>query len=183
MAINLPALKAVARSLMRTANRRLESYAKKGIQTPNLNNLLDNIKHRDFFNKDTGRLSMRNLSERDLQELVEVQKKLRKMDTPRQWEQNVRDIYRKNADIFPQGVDVEKIDINYFTRAMESFHSKHGGKYRDWGDWVVEHGNIESKGDTLAQEYRKILQEYTGKEFSQEELKSIFSQKDGFENF
>ena len=105
------------------------------------------------------------------------------MDTPRKWEENVRDIYRKNADLFPQNVDVEKIDVNYFTRAMESFHSKHGGKYRDWGDWVVEHGNIESKGDTLAQEYRKILQEYTGKEFSQEELKSIFNQKDTFENF
>ena len=182
MAINLSAFKAVARSLMRTANRRLESYAKKGIQTPNLNSLLDNIKHRDFFNKDTGRLSMRNLSERDLQELVEVQRKLRKMDTPRQWEENVRDIYRKNADLFPQDVDVEKIDVNYFTRAMESFHSKHGGKYRDWGDWVVEHGEITSKGDTLAQEYRKILQEYTGKEFSQEELKKIFNQKDTFEN-
>ena len=42
---------------------------------------------------------------------------------------------------------------------------------------------IESKGDTLAQEYRKILQEYTGKEFSQEELKTIFNQKDTFENF
>lgn len=183
MAINISALKAVARSLMRTANRRLESYAKKGIQTPNLNSLLDNIKHRDFFNKDTGRLSMKNLSERDLQELVEVQRKLREMDTPRQWEKNVRDIYRKNADIFPNDVDVEKIDINYFTRAMESFHSKHGGKYRDWGDWVVEHGEITSKGDTLAQEYRKILQEYTGKEFSQEELKTIFNQKDTFENF
>ena len=159
MAINISALKAVARSLMRTANRRIESYAKKGIQTPNLNSLLDNIKHRDFFNKETGKLSMKNLSERDLQELVEVQRKLRDMDTPRQWEKNVRDIYRKNSDLFPQDIDVEKIDVNYFTRAMESFHSKHGGKYRDWGDWVVEHGNIESKGDTLAQEYRKILQE------------------------
>ena len=183
MAINLSALKAVARSLMRTANRRLDTYAKKGIQTPNLNSLLDNIKHRDFFNKDTGRLSMKNLSERDLQELVEVQKKLREMDTPLQWEEKVRDVYRNNADLFPEDVDVEKIDINYFTRAMESFHSKYGGKYRDWSDWVVEHSKIESRGDTLAQEYRKILQEYTGKEFSQEELKKIFNQKDTFENF
>lgn len=183
MGVALSTLKAVARSLMRTANRRLESYAKKGIQTPNLNSLLDNIKHRDFYNKETGKLSMKNLSERDLRELIEVQRKLRSMETPRKWEKNVIDVYRKNADIFPENVDVESIDINYFTRAMESFNSKHGGKYRDWGDWVVEHGKIESKGDTLAQEYRKILQEYSGKEYSQEEINELFSQKDGFEKF
>ena len=183
MGMAISALKAVARSLMRTANRRLESYAKKGIQTPNLNSLLDNIKQRDFYNKETGKLSMKNLSERDLKELIEVQRKLRKMETPRQWEENVREIYRKNADIFPENTDVENIDVNYFTRAMESFDSKHGGKYRDWGDWVVEHGKIESKGDTLAQEYKKILQEYSGKEYTQEEINELFSQKDGFEKF
>ena len=55
MGMAISALKAVARSLMRTANRRLESYAKKGIQTPNLNSLLDNIKQRDFYNKETGK--------------------------------------------------------------------------------------------------------------------------------
>lgn len=183
MGVALTTLKAVARSLMRTANRRLESYAKKGIQTPNLNSLLDNIKQRDFYNKETGKLSMKNLSERDLRELIEVQRKLRSMETPRQWEEKVRDIYRKNSDIFPDGADVEKMDINYFTRAMESFNSKHGGKYKDWGDWVVEHGKVESNGDTLAQEYRKILQEYSGKEYSTEEIIALFSQKDGFENF
>ena len=128
MGMAISALKAVARSLMRTANRRLESYAKKGIQTPNLNSLLDNIKQRDFFNKETGKLSMKNLSERDLRELIEVQRKLRSMETPRQWEEKVRDIYRKNSDIFSENTDVESIDVNYFTRAMESFNSKHGGK-------------------------------------------------------
>lgn len=176
----LALLRKAVRSAMRTANRRLQDYASKGVEHPRINSLLNNIEYRKFFNKDTGRLTMKNLSERDLSELLEVQKTLKDIPTEVKYEKSVRKMYEENADLFPDGADV---DVNLFTRSLESFYSKHGDKYKDWGDWVVEHSKIESKGDTLAQEYRKILQEYSGKELSTQEVESILSQRDGFEKF
>lgn len=176
----LALLRKAVRSAMRTANRRLMNYASKGVEHPRINSLLNNIEYRKFFNNDTGRLTMKNLSERELSELLEVQKTLKDIPTVRKYEKSVRKMFEENEDLFPDGTDV---DVNLFTRALESFYSKHGDKYRDWGNWVVEHSKIESSGDTLAQEYRKILQEYSGKELSQQEVRTKLSQTDGFEKF
>ena len=41
--MQLTLLRSIARSLMRTANRRIQSYRKKGIQNPDIEDIMENI--------------------------------------------------------------------------------------------------------------------------------------------
>ena len=75
--MQLTLLRAIARSLMRTANRRIQSYRKKGVLNPDIEGILENIENRPYYDPNKGRLVMRGLSERELSELIEVQRELR----------------------------------------------------------------------------------------------------------
>lgn len=173
--MQLTLLRSIARSLMRTANRRIQSYRKKGIQNPDIEGILENIEKRPYYNPNNGRLVMKGLSERDLTELIEVQRELRKTDTVREYSKTVKDIY-KSAGIPPE------TDINMFYRAVKRFESVHGAFYREWTNWVEKNEIIESKGDTLAQWLGEILNEQIKKEYTRQEAESILSQ-DGFSQF
>lgn len=168
-------LRSIARSLMRTANRRIQSYRKKGIQNPDIEGILENIENRPYYDTNKGRLVMKGLSERDLSELIEVQRELRKTETVREYSKTVKDIY-KSADI------PTNTDINMFYRAVKRFESAHGAYYREWTDTIEKTGIIESKGDTLAQWFKEILNEQIKKEYTRQEAESIISQ-DGFQKF
>lgn len=160
---------------MRTANRRIQSYRKKGIQNPDIEGILENIENRPYYDPNKGRLVMKGLSERDLSELIEAQKELRKTETVRKYSKTVKDMY-KSAGIPPE------TDINMFYRAIKRFESTHGAYYREWTDWIEKTDRIESKGDTLAQWFKEILDEQIKKEYTRQEAESIFSQ-DGFSQF
>ena len=173
--MQLTLLRSIARSLMRTANRRIKSYRKKGVQNPDIEGILENIENRPYYDPHKGRLVMKGLSERELSELIEVQRELRKTETVREYSKTVKDIY-KSADIPPE------TDINMFYRAVKKFESAHGAYYQEWTDYVEKKGIIESKGDTLAQWLEEVLNEQIKKEDTRQEAESIISQ-DGFQKF
>lgn len=173
--MQLTLLRSIARSLMRTANRRIQSYRKKGILNPDTEGIMENIENRPYYDPNRGRLVMKGLSERELSELIEVQRELRKTESVREYSKTVKDIY-KSAGIPPE------TDINMFYRAVKRFESTHGAYYREWTDTIEKTGIIESKGDTLAQWFREILNEQIKKEYSRQEAENILSQ-DGFSKF
>ena len=173
--MRLTLLRSIARSLMRTANRRIQSYRKKGIQNPDIEDILEKIENRPYYDPNNGRLVMKGLSERELSELIEVQRELRKTDTVHKYSTTVKKIY-KSADIPPE------TDINMFYRAIKKFESAHGTYYQEWTDYVERKGTIESKGGTLAQWFKEILNEQVKKEYTRQEAESILSQ-DGFSQF
>ena len=173
--MQLTLMRSIARSLMRTANRRIQSYRKKGIQNPDIEGILENIENRPYYDPNKGRLVMKGLSERELSELIEVQRELRNTETVRNYSKTVKDIY-KSADI-PQ-----ETDINMFYRAIKRFESVHGMYYKEWTDHVERNGIIESKGGTLAQWFKEILYEQIKKEYTRQEAENILSQ-DGFSQF
>ena len=67
-------LKPIIRANMRTANRRLQQYAKSGVDNPHLNSILEKIKGSSFYDAEKNKLRMGGLSKRDLETLAEVQK-------------------------------------------------------------------------------------------------------------
>ena len=173
--MQLTLLRSIARSLMRTANRRIQSYRKKGIKNPDIEGILEKIENRPYYDPNKGKLVMKGLSERELSELIEAQRELRKTETVREYSKNVENMY-KSAGIPPE------TDINMFYRAVKRFESVHSAYYREWTKWVERNGKIESKGDTIAQWFKEILNEQIKKEYTRQEAESILSQ-DGFQKF
>lgn len=173
--MTLQLLKSVARSLMRTANRRIKQYMKSGIKNPQVEDLMENIQYRPYVSE-KGTLTMRGLNQRDLEELIEVQRELRDISTVKQYKKNVKSIFEKAG--YPSNTDV-----NLFYRAIKTFEAVHGAYYKEWTDYVERGGEISSKGGTLANWYKAILDEQTGKEYSEEEVEDILKDQTGFESF
>ena len=168
--MRLDLLKPVIRANMRTANRRLQQYAKSGVDNPHLNSILEKIKGSSFYDAEKNKLRMGGLSKRDLDTLAEVQKEIKSVDTVKKYTKKVEKIYDDNKELFK---DSEMPDINFFARAIETFQSIHGDKYMTWTDWIEQNGNIESKGDTLANMFKDILREQQGVELSQKEIEKL----------
>lgn len=173
--MTLQLLRSVARSLMRTANRRIKEYAKSKIKNPQMEDLLEWVSNRPYMSE-KGTLTMRGLNQRELEELVEVQRELRDVSTVKQYKKNVQKIFKKAG--YPSNTDV-----NLFYRAVKTFEAVHGAFYREWTDYVEKTGDITSKGNTLANWYKAILDEQTGKEYSEEEVADILGDQTGFESF
>lgn len=173
MRLNL--LKSIARSLLRTANRRLSQYRKSGLKNPEIEDILDTISERPYFNKEKGRLMTGGLDKSDLEELVEVEKSLRSAETPRIYKKTVEKIYNESGYS-------SKTDPNLFYRAIKRFESAHGAYYKEWTNHILEVGKIESKGDTLARWFKDILDEQKGYEYTPEEVEDL-ENEGGFENF
>ena len=79
--MRLDLLKPVIRANMRTANRRLQQYAKSEVNNPHLNSILEKIKGSPFYDTEKNKLKMGGLSKRDLETLAEVQKEIKSVDT------------------------------------------------------------------------------------------------------
>ena len=168
--MRLDLLKPVIRANMRTANRRLEQYAKSGVENPHLNSIIEKIKGSPFYDAEKNKLKMRGLSKRDLETLAEVQKEIKSVDTVKKYTKQVEKIYDDNRDLFKES---GMPDINFFARAIETFQSIHGDKYNTWTDYIQQNGNIESKGGTLANMFKGILREQQGVELSQKEIEKL----------
>ena len=173
MRLNL--LKSIARSLLRTANRRLSQYRKSGVKNPDIEDILETISERPYFNKEKGRLMTGGLDRSDLEELIEVEKSLRSAETPRSYKKTVEKIYKE------AGYSSET-DTNLFYRAIKRFESAHGAYYKEWTNNILEVGKIESKGDTLARWFKDILDEQKGHEYNPEEVENL-EYEGGFEEF
>lgn len=168
--MRLDLLKTVIRANMRTANRRLAQYAKAGVENPHLNSILEKIKGSPFYDAEKNKLKMRGISKRDLETLAEVQKEIKSVDTVKKYTKKVEEIYKNNKDLFK---DTGMPDINFFARAVETFESIHGDRYITLTDWIEQNGNIESRGDTLANMFKDIIREQQGVELSQKEVEKF----------
>lgn len=173
MRLNL--LKSIARSLLRTANRRLSQYQKSGLKNPDIEDIIGTISERPYFNKEKGRLMAGGLNKSDLEELIEVERALKKTETTNQYIKKVKKFY-ENAG-YPVNTDP-----NLFYRALKRFEAVHGTYYREWTNHVLETGEIESKGGTLARWFREILDEQIEHEYTPEEVEDL-KNEGGFENF
>ena len=173
MRLNL--LKSIARSLLRTANRRLSQYQKSGLKNPDIEDILGTISERPYFNKEKGRLMTGGLNKSDLEELIEVERTLKKTETTNQYKNKVEKFY-ENAG-YPADTDP-----NLFYRALKRFEAVHGTYYREWTNHVLETGELESKGGTLARWFRDILDEQIEHEYTPEEVENL-KNEGGFEDF
>ena len=173
MRLNL--IKSIARSLLRTANRRLSQYRKSGLKNPDIEGILETISERPYFNKEKGRLMTGGLDKNELEELIEIEKSLRSAETPRSYKKTVEKIYKE------AGYSSET-DTNLFYRAIKRFESAHGAYYKEWTNNILEAGKIESKGDTLARWFKDILDEQKGHEYTPEEVENL-ENEEGFEAF
>lgn len=173
--MRLDLLKSIARSLLRTANRRLSQYRKSGLKNPDIEDILETISERPYFNKEKVRLMTGGLDKSDLEELIDVEKSLRSIETPRSYKKRVEKIYNEVG--YSSGTDP-----NLLYRAIKRFESAHGAYYKEWTNHILEAGKIESKGDTLARWFKDILDEQKGHEYTAEEVESL-ENEGGFENF
>lgn len=173
MRLNL--IKSIARSLLRTANRRLSQYQKSGLKNPDIEDILETISERPYFNKEKGRLMTGGLTRNEIEELIEVERTLKKTETTNQYIKKVKNFY-ENAG-YPADTDP-----NLFYRALKRFEAVHGTYYREWTNHVLETGKIESKGGTLARWFREILDEQIEYEYTPEEVEDL-KNEGGFENF
>ena len=173
MRLNL--LKSIARSLLRTANRRLSQYRKSGLKNPDIEDILDAISERPYFNKEKGKLMTGGLDKNELNELIEVERTLRSAETPRQYKKMVENVYKQSGYS-------DKTDPNLFYRAIKRFESAHGAYYKEWTNHILEVGKIESKGDTLARWFKDILGEQKGYEYTPEEVENL-ENEEGLEKF
>ena len=173
MRLNL--LKSIARSLLRTANRRLSQYQKSGLKNPDIEDILETISERPYFNKEKGKLMTGGLTRNEIEELIEVERTLKKTETTNQYIKKVEKFY-ENA-----GYPVDT-DTNLFYRALKRFEAVHGTYYREWTNHVLETGELESKGGTLARWFRDILDEQIEHEYTPEEVEDL-KNEGGFEEF
>lgn len=194
--MTLKQLRAKARSLMRTANRRIDTYRKEGVINLSLESIIDNLKSAGMFNEKTDRISMAGLDERGLKVLIGYQEELKDVETVAKYKKKVVEAYNENKEYTPQDVldtigktetvketdpetgeeiEVEKdiTDYNYLARAARSFIDKYGVQYSEWIEQQAINGNFESRGDKLADIFTLFLKEYSGKEFTNEEIERM----------
>ena len=194
--MTLKQLRAKARSLMRTANRRIDTYRKEGVINLSLESIIDNLKSAGMFNEKTDRISMAGLDERGLKVLIGYQEELKDVETVAKYKKKVVEAYNENKEYTPQDVldtigktetvkeidnktgeeiEVEKdiTDYNYLARAGRAFVNQYGVQYREWIEQCAINGNFESRGDKLADIFTLFLKEYSGKEFTNEEIERM----------
>ena len=187
-------LRARARSLMRTANRRIQSYrdyGKEGLENLSLEAIKKNLKSAKMYNESTGKITMKGLDTRGLKTLITYQEELKEVETVTKYKKAVLKSYETNKEYIPEdvlesigktevdevtGKEVDITDYNYLARAGKAFMDQYGSNYKDWIEAEVINGNIESRGDeydNLADFFKLYLKEYNGKEFTAAETKRM----------
>ena len=194
--MTLKQLRAKARSLMRTANRRIDTYRKEGVINLSLESIITNLKSAGMFNEKTDRISMAGLDERGLKVLIGYQEELKKVETVSKYKKEVVKAYKENQEYTPQDVldtigktetvkeidpktgkeiELEKdiTDYNYLARAAQDFMDRYGTQYGVWLETHAIKGDITSRGDKLADIFTLFLKEHSGKEFTNEEIERM----------
>lgn len=194
--MTLNQLRKKARSLMRTANRRIENYRKEGVTNLSLESIITNLKSAGMFNEKTDRISMAGLDERGLKVLIGYQEELKDVETVSKYKKTVVKSYEENQEYVPQDVlesigkteivkeidpktgeeiEVEKdlTDYNYLARSAQDFMDRYGTQYSVWLEKHAVKGDIESRGDKLADIFTLFLKEHSGKEFTNEEIERM----------
>lgn len=169
--MRLDLLKSVVRNALRTANRRIKQYRESGIDNPTFTDLMGNIKNRPYFGKNKKGedvLKMGGLDRRSMEELLDVTKSLKKMETPRQYNNKFKPL----ADKYAGG------DINAIARALRSFRQIYGDRYESWVNFVLEKNNVSSKGDSLAKRLEDIVKEGLSHEYTKSEVTERLSKGD-----
>ena len=169
--MRLDLLKSVVRNALRTANRRIKQYRESGIDNPTFTDLINSIKNRPYFGKNKNgddSLKMGGLDRRNLEELLDVTKQLRTIETPNQF----IDKYKALADKYADG------DINAIARAFRAFRQIYGEDYNIWTDWVKEKHRVESRGDTLAMRLDDLIKEGLAHEYSKSEVEERLQKGD-----
>ena len=187
-------LRARARSLMRTANRRIQTYrdyGKEGLKNLSLEAIKENLQSANMYNETTGKITMKGLDTRGLKTLITYQEELKEVETVTKYKKEVLKSYETNQEYVPKdvlesigktevdevtGKEVDITDYNYLYRAGKAFMDQYGKDYKDWIEAEVINGNIESRGDendNLADFFKLYLKEYNGKEFTAEETKRM----------
>ena len=187
-------LRARARSLMRTANRRIQTYrdyGKEGLENLSLEAIKKNLKSAKMYNEATGKITMKGLDTRGLKTLITYQEELKEVETVNKYKKAVLKSYETNKEYVPTdvlesigktevdevtGKEVDITDYNYLYRAGKAFMNQYGSNYKDWIEAEVINGNIESRGDeydNLADFFKLYLKEYNGKEFTAAETKRM----------
>lgn len=187
-------LRARARSLMRTANRRIQTYrdyGKEGLKNLSLEAIKENLQSANMYNETTGKITMKGLDTRGLKTLITYQEELKEVETVTKYKKEVLKSYETNKEYIPSDVlesigkkEVDEVtgnkvditDYNYLYRAGKAFMEQYGTNYKDWIESEFINGNIESRGDendNLADFFKLYLKEYNGKEFTAEETKRM----------
>lgn len=169
--MRLDLLKYVVRNALRTANRRIKQYKESGIDNPTFTDLINNIKNRPYFGqnkKGDNVLKMGGLDRRNLEELLDVTKNLKNIETPKQFIHK----YKELADKYADG------DINAIARAFRAFRQIYGEDYNIWTDWVKEKHRVESRGDTLAIRLDDLIKEGIAHEYSKSEVEERLQKGD-----
>ena len=173
--MRLELLKSVVRAGMRTANRRLKQWQQSGINNTSFEDVKNRLMGSPFFGtnkKGESVLKMGGLDKRSLQELYNIQKSLKELGTPKQYEKK----YRKLADQFAGG------DINIIGRAFDLFRATHGKKYEQYIDYIEKNGINENNMKYLDYELKRLIMEEMDHEFTEQEIET-FDQKTDFEKF
>lgn len=173
--MRLELLKAVVRAGMRTANRRLHQWQQSGINNPSFEDVKNRLMGSPFFGtnkKGENVLKMGGLDKRSLQELYNIQKSLKKLGTPKQYEKQ----YKKLADQFANG------DINVVGRAMERFKARHAIIYSEYNDALKTTGINTGNKKHYDNEIIELIREEMKYEFTKKEVET-FDQKTDFEKF
>lgn len=171
--MNVSNIKLSLRANVRTVNRRLAQLKETG--TSLVKDVLDELKSIGAIVTDKkGRLRFQygKIKEKDLARAYELQKQLKETPTSA----DIIRILRKNDIIKEKRLSKKKQAeyVAYFNRAIEHFLSSKDGKYALWTQQeVLKNKSIESRGDGLANMFRQILADYTGKEFTQEEIEEL----------
>ena len=173
--MRLELLKSVVRAGMRTANRRLKQWQQSGIYNKSFEDvkrLLMGSPYLGTNKKGESVLKMGGLDKRGLQELYNIQKSLKELGTPNQYEKK----YRKLAGQFAGG------DINAVGRAFDRFRAIHGKNYEYYLSYVEKNGINENNMKYLDYELKRLIEEEMDHEFTDQEIKT-FDQKTDFEKF
>ena len=94
-------LRARARSLMRTANRRIQSYrdyGKEGLKNLSLEAIKENLQSAKMYNEDTGKITMKGLDARGLKTLIIYQEELKEVETVNKYKKEVLKSYKTNKN-------------------------------------------------------------------------------------
>lgn len=105
-------------------------------------------------------VSTKGLSLDELNDLLDVMRDVNRQQSQAQFERESRKL---------------GVSPDYLVRAIEDFSTRKNGVYKEWVESeVVKKGAIQSKGDTLAEMFKKVLADYEGKEYTQFEVEKIF---------
>lgn len=166
-------LRARARSLMRTANRRFESYrdyGKEGVRNLSLESLQKNLKAAGMYNEKTGKITMKGLDASGLKRLIMYQEELKEVETVTQYRKEVLKAYEENANIVPTDVletvgTVEQITKKDPKTGKEIIDPKTGEPIVEEEIDLTDYDYLARAADAFKRRYKKNYEQLINERF------------------